>query len=130
MYGVYGRFGISLIHRVGTIIGLILFMDYYIQINIFWLCRDRATPWALTSTLWRFKCLAQVHYMSCIMRKPDYRICEKTYQVCSKCTVDQRLCFRLMESTIPLLLKSESSKFLAFFCGCTNFCVLTMQYIL
>ena len=36
-------------------------------------------------------------------------------QLCSNCTADQRLCFRYMDSTIPLLLK-----LLALFCDCTD----------
>ena len=32
-------------------------------------------------------------------------------QLCSNCTADQRLCSRYTDSTIPLLLKSESSNF-------------------
>ena len=32
-------------------------------------------------------------------------------QPCSNCTADQRLCFRSIDSVIPLLLKSEISRF-------------------
>ena len=32
-------------------------------------------------------------------------------QLCSNCTADQRLCFRYLDSTIPLFLKSEISSF-------------------
>ena len=50
------------------------------------------------------------------MRKPDF--CRsKTKgadQLCSDCTTDQRLCFCYMDSTIPLLPKSEISNF----CSC------------
>ena len=30
------------------------------------------------------------------MRKPEFRLCENkgTYQLCSNCTADQRICFR------------------------------------
>ena len=36
---------------------------------------------------------------------------------------DQRLCFRYMDSTIPLLLISENFKLLACFCDCTDWFV-------
>ena len=32
-------------------------------------------------------------------------------QMCSNCTADQHLCFSYMDSTIPLLLKSENPTF-------------------
>ena len=40
-------------------------------------------------------CLSYLH-MSCIVRKPDYCLCENkgADQLCSNCTADQRLCFR------------------------------------
>ena len=49
--------------------------------------------------------------MSCVMRKPDFGLCENkgADQLCSNCTADQRLCFRLTDSTISLLPKSEIS---------------------
>ena len=53
------------------------------------------------------------------MRKPAFCIYENkdADQLRSNCAADQRLCFRFMDSAIPLLSKSEIS--LAFFCGCT-----------
>ena len=50
-------------------------------------------------------------YMSSTMRKPDFFICQNkdTNQLRSNCSADQRLCFRYIESTIPLLLKSKIS---------------------
>ena len=55
------------------------------------------------------------------MRKMAFCICENkdTDQLRSSCAADQRLCFRHMDTTIPLLSKSENSKPLAIFCGCT-----------
>ena len=52
--------------------------------------------------------------MSCIMRKPDFCLCgnKGADQLCSYCTADLRFCFRYMDSTIPLLLKSEIPSFL------------------
>ena len=43
------------------------------------------------------------------MRKPDFCMYENkaSDQLCSNCTADQRLCFRLMDSAIPHLPKSE-----------------------
>ena len=45
------------------------------------------------------------------MRKPDFCICEKKAadQLCGNRTINQRLFFRCMESTIPLLPKAEIS---------------------
>ena len=50
-------------------------------------------------------------HMSCHTRKPTICICEnkEADQLCSNCTADQHLCFRYMDSTTPLLLKSEIS---------------------
>ena len=47
------------------------------------------------------------------MRKPTICICENkdADQLRSNCEADQRLCFRYMDSTLPLLLKSEISSF-------------------
>ena len=52
------------------------------------------------------------------MRKLAFCICENkdTDRVCSNREADQRLCFRYIDSTIPLLPKSEIS---SIFCGCT-----------
>ena len=52
-----------------------------------------------------------VNYMSRIVRKQDYCLCENkgADQLRSNCEADQRLCFRYSDSTIPLLLKSEIS---------------------
>ena len=51
------------------------------------------------------RCLADMS----VMRKPDFCLCENkdADQLCSNCTADQHLCFRLSDSTIPLLLKSK-----------------------
>ena len=53
--------------------------------------------------------------MSLVMRKPDCCMCENkdADQRRGDREADQRLCFRYMDSTIPLLSKSE------IFCGCT-----------
>ena len=52
-------------------------------------------------------------YMSHVMRKLDFCICENKAadQLCSNCTADQRLCFRYTDSRIPLLLVSIISSF-------------------
>ena len=51
--------------------------------------------------------------MSLVMRKPDFCICENkdADQLRGNREADQRLCFRYMYSTIPLLPKSEISSF-------------------
>ena len=52
-------------------------------------------------------------YMSRIMRKLDFCICEKkdADQLCCNREADQRLCFRYLDRTLPLLSKSEISSF-------------------
>ena len=53
-----------------------------------------------------------LHYnMSLVVIKPDFCICENkdADQLRCYCAADQRLCFRYMDSTIPLLSKSEIS---------------------
>ena len=53
----------------------------------------------------------ELDYLSLVMRKPAFCICENkdADQLRSYCAADQRLCFRYMISTIPLLSKSEIS---------------------
>ena len=52
-------------------------------------------------------------HMSLVVRKPEFCICENkdADQLHSNCAADQRLCFRYIDSTIPLLSKSEISSF-------------------
>ena len=49
------------------------------------------------------------YYMSLVMRKPAFCKCENkdADQLCGNRTADQRLCFRYIDSTIPLLPKSK-----------------------
>ena len=53
------------------------------------------------------------HKMSHAMRKLDFCLCENkgADHLRSNCEADQRLCFHYMDSTIPLLLKSEILSF-------------------
>ena len=53
------------------------------------------------------------YQISHIVRKPDFSLCKNIGpdQLCSNCEADQRLCFRYMDSTIPLLSKSEFLSF-------------------
>ena len=55
------------------------------------------------------------------MRKPTICICEnkEADRLCGNREADQRLCFRSMDSTIPLLSKPRNFKPLAIFCDCT-----------
>ena len=48
------------------------------------------------------------------MRKPTFCICENkgADQLCGDGEADQRLCFRYIDSTIPLLSKFKNSSFL------------------
>ena len=59
--------------------------------------------------------------MSLVMRKPTFCICENkdADQPRGNREADQRLCFRHIDSTIPLLSISEISKPLAIFCSRT-----------
>ena len=49
--------------------------------------------------------------MSLVMRKPTFCICENkdAEQLRGNCEADQRLCFRYIDSKIPLLSKSKTS---------------------
>ena len=59
--------------------------------------------------------------LSCVVRKSAFCICENkdADQLRGNREADQRLCFHYTDSTIPLLSKSENSKSLNIFCGCT-----------
>ena len=59
--------------------------------------------------------------MGLVMRKPAFCICENkdADQLRGNHKADQRLCFRYMDSAIPILSKSEIFKHLAISCGCT-----------
>ena len=65
-------------------------------------------------------CSLHVH-VSRVMRKPTFRICENkdADQLRGNREADQRLCFRYLDSTMPLLSKSKNFKPLAISCGCT-----------
>ena len=60
--------------------------------------------------------------MSLVMRKPDFCICENKYadQLRGYREADQRLCFRYIDSTIPLLFLIRNFKPLTIFCDCTD----------
>ena len=66
-------------------------------------------------------------YLSLVMRKPPFCIFENkdADQLRGNREADQRLCFRYMDSTIPLLSKSKISR-LAIFCGCRAWFVLDL----
>ena len=61
-----------------------------------------------------------IYNMSLVVRKPAFCICVKNDadQLHVNREADQRLCFCYINSTIPLLSKSEIFKPLAIFCGC------------
>ena len=64
------------------------------------------------------------------MRKPAFCICENkdADELCGDRTADQRLCFRYIDSTIPLLSKSKIfSLELAIFCCCRAWLVLDLD---
>ena len=77
-------------------------------------CRVRSTTRpCLTFKKWRLGTqvvLFQKHHMSQVMRKPDFAYTKTKPQIsCSHCTADQCICICYMDSTLPLLLKSEIS---------------------
>ena len=49
------------------------------------------------------------YYLSRVLRKPDFCLCENkgADQLRSNCEAEQRLCFRYMDNTFPLLSKSK-----------------------
>ena len=59
--------------------------------------------------------------LSCVIRKPAFCICENkdADQLRGNCEADQHLCFRYIESTIPLLPIIRNFKPLAILFGCT-----------
>ena len=59
---------------------------------------------------WKFR-LSVVCKLSLVVRKPAFCICENkdADQLRCDCKVDQRLCFRYTDSTVPVLPKSEIS---------------------
>ena len=60
------------------------------------------------------------------MRKPTFCVCENkdADQLRGDREADQRLYFRYIDSTIPLLSKSDIFKLLAILCSCTAWFVL------
>ena len=62
---------------------------------------------------WHFVMQLYVNYLSRVMRKPDFCICENkdANQLRGNREADQRLCFRYTDSTIPLLPKYKMSSF-------------------
>ena len=67
---------------------------------------------ASTTTVIDYTLYAE-YYMSLVMRKPAFCICENkdADQLPSNCAADQGLCLRYIETKIPLLSKSEISSF-------------------
>ena len=64
-----------------------------------------------TKDLYMYKSKSDQHYMSRVVRKPEFCIYENkdADQLRGDREADQRLCFRHLDSTIPLLSKSEIS---------------------
>ena len=99
-----GFYGAWCMHRF---LGINPFIFYPVHI-CFWLVSDYVQL--------RMIQVYSILDLSCIMRKPAC-ICENkgANQLHSNCTADQRLCFRNIDSTIPLLPKSELSSLLPSF---------------
>ena len=68
---------------------------------------------------------AYAKHLSCLRRKPTICICETkgADQLRSNCEADQHLCFRYMDSTIPLLSKSKFLPSSHLLCLCRSVCV-------
>ena len=79
-------------------------------VNHLWFWWSQFCKFVILGTMWK---LQNTLEMSCIMRKPDFCLCENkgADQLRTNCEADQRLCFRYRDGTIPLLLKSEISSF-------------------
>ena len=83
-------------------------------------CKSTLTPFTINTFLTHTKCYSiEQHYFvifflkSRVVRKPASCICENkdADQLHGNREADQRLCFRYIECTIPLLLQSEISSF-------------------
>ena len=64
-----------------------------------------------------------VSHLRRVVRKPTLCICENkdADKLCGNREADKRICFRDMDSTIPILSKSEISSFyIAIFSGCAD----------
>ena len=69
----------------------------------------------MTGLIWQLlKNFRNLLYMSRVVRKPGVCICKNkgADQLCDNRTADQRLCLCYIDSTIPLLHKSEISSLL------------------
>ena len=100
-YGVNG-FGITWTYFIVNIV-LLIVAGIGIVLNGF----------ALKIVSFKFPLGDVSNNLSLVMRKPDFCICENkdADQLRGDREADQRLCFRYMDSTIPLLFKSEISRF-------------------
>ena len=65
--------------------------------------------------------LLYMKHLSRVVRNPAFCICKNkdTDQLRGNCDAKQRLCFRYIDSTIPLLPKYENFNPLAILSGCT-----------
>ena len=90
---------------------VILFLNFAQNINCGYSRIHNLCFRAKLRTLMYTPCKPHIYYMSRIMRKPDFCICEnkRIDQLRGNRKADQRLCFHYTDSTIPLLPKSEIS---------------------
>ena len=65
----------------------------------------------LSGKCFQYFAMKALFELSHVMRKPAFCICENkgADQLCNNCAADQRLCFHYIDSTNPLLSKSEIS---------------------
>ena len=78
--------------------------------------------WVSVSSNYELLIMSQRQQLSRPMGKPTICIGENkgADQLRSNCEADQRLCFRYVDSAIPLLSKSKiASLYVAIFCDCT-----------
>ena len=71
----------------------------------------KGEPQSLRTCFWQKGSYDICNHMSLVMRNPAFCICENkdADQLHVKRKADQRLCFQYIDSTIPLLSKSEIS---------------------
>ena len=72
---------------------------------------ETQTTGLLATRIYTIACFSLIGKVSPVVRKPTFCICENkdADQLRGNREADQRLCFRYIDSTIPLLSKSEIS---------------------
>ena len=84
---------------------------FYDSSNVFFKCSVLVCPSDGSANCAVSSVSCYILQLSLVTRNTDFCICENkdSDQLRSNCAADQRLCFHYMDSTIPLLSKSEIS---------------------